>query len=193
MPCVFVRVTGCNLRCAYCDTAYAYDEGTEMSEDTIIDKVCRYGLKLIEITGGEPLLQGDVLSLASRLLSLGFMVLIETNGTVDIANVDDRAIIIMDVKTPCSGASDSVRLKNFEHLKKSDELKFVLANREDYDWAVEVISKYGLSEKCSILFSPVFGKLSPAKLSGWIIGDRLPVRFNLQMHKYIYVSDMRGV
>jgi len=193
LPCIFVRMTGCNLRCTYCDTTYAYDEGSEMTVGEIIDAVRSCGLNLVEITGGEPLLQRDARTLISGLLDLDFKVLIETNGSADIGEVDRRAIIIMDVKTPGSGMSDSIRIENLSLLKKSDELKFVITNEADYDWARAVVRQFRLSEKCTVLFSPVYGKLSPSELSKWIIADKLPVRMNLQLHKYIFSPNQRGV
>ncbi len=193
LPCVFVRLTGCNLRCTYCDTSYAYEEGVETDIDEIIVKTGKFGIELVEITGGEPLVQADVLQLASGLLDAGFKVLIETNGSVDIGNVDKRAVIIMDVKTPGSGMSGSVRIGNFDILKKNDEIKFVISDRFDYEWAVNIVKRYDLQHKCSILFSPVFGKLNPADMSKWIVEDRLTVRLNLQLHKYIHDPDQRGV
>jgi 7-carboxy-7-deazaguanine synthase len=193
LPCAFVRMTGCNLRCSYCDSAYAYEEGFEMSEDGVVADVLKFGLNLAEITGGEPLLQQETFPLVRRLLDSGLAVLVETNGTVSIADVDRRAIVIMDVKTPGSGMSEGLNTANFELLKKNDELKFVIGSGSDYEWAVHMMSKYGLAEKCPVLFSPAFNLLSPADLSVWIIRDRLPVRFNLQLHKYIYPGEQRGV
>jgi 7-carboxy-7-deazaguanine synthase len=193
LPCIFVRMTGCNLRCTYCDTTYAYDEGSEMTVEEIIDAVRGYGFDLVEITGGEPLLQKDAGPLISHLLDSDFKVLVETNGSVDVGEVDRRAIIIMDVKTPGSGMSDGLRMENLALLKKSDELKFVITDKADYDWARAMVRKFSLSEKCTILFSPVYGKLSPSGLSQWIIADKLPVRMNLQLHKYMYGPDQRGV
>jgi 7-carboxy-7-deazaguanine synthase len=186
-------MTGCNLRCSYCDSAYAYEEGFEMSEDGVVADVLKFGLNLAEITGGEPLLQQETFPLVRRLLDSGLAVLVETNGTVSIADVDRRAIVIMDVKTPGSGMSEGLNTANFELLKKNDELKFVIGSGSDYEWAVHMMSKYGLAEKCPVLFSPAFNLLSPADLSVWIIRDRLPVRFNLQLHKYIYPGEQRGV
>lgn len=164
-----------------------------MSRNEIVKDVRRYGIGLVEITGGEPLLQDDFETLVEELLELGYKVLIETNGTLDISGIDRRAIVIMDIKTPGSGAAESVCTANFDLLKKCDELKFVLTGRADYDWAAEVIGKYGLAEKCVVLLSPVYGMLDPEDLAGWIISDRLNVRFNLQLHKYIYSPDRRGV
>ncbi len=193
LPCVFVRMTGCNLRCFYCDTTYAYEEGIEMSEDEIIERVKSYGINLVEITGGEPLLQRDVLSLMERLLDNGFAVLLETNGSESIQDVDKRVVIIMDIKTPKSGMFDKMDLTNLKHLKPRDEVKFVAADREDYEWVKKFIRDYALPDKCKILLSPAYGTLLPEDLSKWIIEDRLPVRLNLQLHKYIYDADKRGV
>ncbi|MDI6801450.1 MAG: radical SAM protein [Thermodesulfovibrionales bacterium] len=193
LPCVFVRLTGCNLRCAYCDTTYAYDEGIEMSENEIVEKVREHGIKLVEITGGEPLLQKDVLHLMTALFDSGFTVLLETNGSVSIKDVDKRVIIIMDIKTPKSGMFEEMDLMNLKHLKPHDEVKFVVMDREDYEWVVEFIKDYGLAEKCKILLSPAFGMLSSESLSKWIIEDKLSVRLNMQLHKYIYGHDKRRV
>lgn len=164
-----------------------------MSPDEIVRIVSGYGISLVEITGGEPLLQEDAAALISRLLDLGFKVLVETNGSVDIGIVDPRATIIMDVKTPGSGMSENLLTDNFGRLKKSDELKFVLADRADYDWTVDVIAKFSLTDKCTVLLSPAYGMVEPAALADWILSDRLPVRLNLQLHKYIYHPDQRGV
>lgn len=193
MPCTFIRLTGCNLRCSYCDTAYAYDNGTEFTEDELVHKVRGFGMNTVEITGGEPLLQKGVLSLVRKLLDNSHAVLIETNGSKDISRLDRRAVIIMDVKTPGSGMSGKIKLSNFKHLKPEDEIKFVLTNRDDYVWAKEFIREHGLIGRCGILFSPVFGTLEPADLSRWIIEDRLEVRLNLQLHKHIYGPETRGV
>ena len=193
LPCIFVRLTGCNLRCSYCDTTYAYDEGSEMTTRKIIESVRDCGLNLVEITGGEPLLQPDVLPLISQLLDSGVKVLVETNGSVDIGDVDKRAAIIMDVKTPGSGMSDRLLMANFDLLKRIDEVKFVITDRSDYEWARELVRQHRLSDKCTILFSPAYRQLESADLSGWIIDDNLPVRLNLQLHKYIYSPYQRGV
>ncbi|MEW6213708.1 MAG: radical SAM protein [Nitrospirota bacterium] len=193
LPCVFVRMTGCNLRCPYCDTTYAYDEGSEMSEDEIIESVSSYGIGLVGITGGEPLMQEGNFSLIKRLLDMGFVVLLETNGSMSIKEVDKRAIIIMDIKTPKSGMFEKMDLENLNSLKVVDEVKFVIMDREDYEWAKDLIKDCRLSDKYKVLLSPAFGILSPKDLSQWIIDDRLPVRLNLQIHKYIYGPDKRGV
>lgn len=193
VPCTFIRTTGCNLRCSYCDTVYAYDEGTELSEDEIIDKIRAIGLKTVEITGGEPLLQEGVFPIIKRLIDSGYSVLIETNGSQDIKGIDTRAIIILDIKTPCSGMSDTLMLSNLDLLKPEDEVKFVITNREDYGWAKNFIEEHSLMGRCKVLFSPAFGMLDPRSLSRWIIDDRLDVRLNLQLHKYIYGHDVRSV
>lgn len=193
VPCTFIRLTGCNLRCSYCDTAYAYDAGTELKAEEIIDKVKNFGLKTVEITGGEPLLQEDALYLIKRLLNDNYKVLVETNGSRDISNMDKRAVIILDIKTPGSGMSGEMRLSTLEHLKSEDEVKFVITGREDYVWAKNFIKEYALPRKCTVLFAPAFGRLEPKYLARWIIDDRLEVRLNLQLHKYIYDPETRGV
>src|SRR5271169_3609241 len=193
IPCVFIRLSGCNLRCVYCDTAYAYEEGREMTEDDVFKQAVSYGIKTVEITGGEPLMQEEVFSLITRLLDSGFKVLVETNGSVSISRVDRRAIIIMDVKTPGSAVSDRMDAGNLRLLKPKDELKFVIADRRDYEWTRDFIRKHELAGICTILLAPVFGVLSPRDLSGWILEDRLRVRLNLQLHKYIYGPEERGV
>jgi 7-carboxy-7-deazaguanine synthase len=193
MPCAFIRMTGCNLRCSYCDTAYAYDEGTELTEDEVVDKINAIGLRTVEMTGGEPLLQEGVLPLVKRLLDSGYRVLIETNGSRDISGVDARAVIILDVKTPGSGSSGALLLSNLSHLRSEDEAKFVITDSRDYEWAKGFIKEHSLARRCKVLFSPAFGMLAPKELSKWILGDKLDVRLNLQLHKYIYGPDLRGV
>lgn len=193
LPCVFVRMAGCNLRCLYCDTSYAYEEGMEMTGDDVVRKALSYGTGLVEITGGEPLQQSDTFTLVSRLLDSGLEVLIETNGSISVSGVDRRAVIIMDVKTPGSGMSGSLKIENLKLLKPHDELKFVIADRHDYEWSRDFICRHDLNGACAILMSPVFGILTPADLAGWILEDRLNVRFNLQLHKYIYGPEERGV
>jgi 7-carboxy-7-deazaguanine synthase len=193
LPCTFVRVTGCNLRCTYCDTTYAYEDGEELSIDEIVERVRGAGVSLVELTGGEPLLAEGAHELVSRLLDLGLRVLVETNGSVSIRDIDPRAVLIMDVKTPGSGECGSTDLANIELLKETDEVKFVLTDRKDYEWAREFIDTHGLTERCAVLFSPAFGILEPRELAGWILQDRLDVRLNLQLHKYIFGPDARGV
>jgi 7-carboxy-7-deazaguanine synthase len=193
VPCTFIRLTGCNLRCSYCDTVYAYEEGTELPEEEVMNKIQAIGIKTVEITGGEPLLQEDVAPLTKRLLDSGYRVLIETNGTQDIRDIDKRASIILDIKTPGSGMMDKEMLSNLPLLKRGDEVKFVITGRDDYEWAKRFVSHHSLTGRCTILFSPAFGILDPRDLSKWILQDRLDVRLNLPLHKYIYGPDMRGV
>lgn len=194
LPCAFVRLTGCNLRCLYCDTQYAYNEGVEMSRGDVVSSVKATGLRLVEITGGEPLLQKeDTLLLIRDLLDEGHEVLIETNGSMSIGEIDKRAIIILDVKTPGSGVSSAMDFSNFTRLKPSDEVKFIICGRSDYDWARDIVAKFRLTDAAKLLFSPAFGMLPPRQLAKWIIEDRLEVRLNLQIHKYIFGPDERGV
>jgi 7-carboxy-7-deazaguanine synthase len=193
MPCSFIRMTGCNLRCSYCDTQYAYDAGQEIPEGEIIDNIGKAGIPLVEVTGGEPLLQRGVYPLIEKLLSAGYTVLVETNGSQSIRDIDKRAVVILDIKTPGSGMDEEMEFSNLRELKITDEVKFVITDRSDYDWAREIIRSYGLSEKCRLLLSPAFGLVPPQELARWMIEDRAAARFNLQIHKYIYGSDKRGV
>jgi 7-carboxy-7-deazaguanine synthase len=192
-PCVFVRLTGCPLRCTWCDTDYAFYGGRECSFDEVLAKVQTYECRLVEVTGGEPLAQPESLPLMSRLCNAGYTVLLETSGAVDIAPVDPRVHVILDVKCPGSGMADRMHWPNLSMLAAKDEAKFVLANRADYDWAHEILARYDIASRCPVLFSPVFGSLDVRQLAEWILADHLPVRFQLQMHKYIWTPDMRGV
>ncbi len=185
LPCTFIRMTGCNLRCSYCDTTYAYYEGIELSEDEIVAEVRRTGIGLVEVTGGEPLLQRDVYHLIKRLLDEGYKVLIETNGSVSIKEIDRRAIVILDIKTPGSGMCEEMDYSNLDYIKHTDEIKFVLTDRMDYEWSKEIISRYGLINRCHLLLSPASGILPPKDLANWMLEDRLQARLNLQLHKYI--------
>jgi 7-carboxy-7-deazaguanine synthase len=193
LPCTFIRLTGCNLRCTYCDTKYAYEEGVEYTLTDLVKEVSMRADRLVEVTGGEPLLQAETMELVKRLADEGFDTLLETNGTLSIEGVDPRATVIMDIKTPGSGFSEMTDLSNIAFLKPSDEVKFVLTGREDYDWAREFIFRHSLLEKCKVFLSPVFGVLDPALLSGWILEDRINVRLGLQLHKYIFGPERRGV
>jgi 7-carboxy-7-deazaguanine synthase len=193
MPCLFIRLTGCNLRCSYCDTTYAYYEGRELSEDEIMSEVHHAGINLVEITGGEPLLQKEVFHIIKRILDEGYKVLVETNGSVSIKDVDRRAVIILDMKTPGSGMSEEMNLSNLDTIKTSDEIKFVITGRMDYEWSKEIVHKYGLIKKCHLLISPASGILSPEDLARWMLEDRLEARLNLQLHKYIFDSKRKGI
>lgn len=199
-PCIFVRLTGCNLRCRWCDTAYAFYGGERMTVDEVQERVRvlsgRNGqrISLVELTGGEPLLQPDVYPLMDRLLTDGFTVLVETSGERYAGGVPKAVVKIMDVKCPGSGESGSFNLKNLELLNGKDEVKFVVADEDDYRWAKEFVAEHRLAERVkSVSFSPVFGELHPRKLSEWVLRDRLPVRINLQLHKFIWDPDERGV
>jgi len=193
LPCVFVRLTGCNLRCVWCDTEYAFYEGEWKSLDQIVAEVAQFGCKLVELTGGEPLLQKESFTLVDKLIAAGFKVLIETGGSIPMAKLNRAAIKIMDIKCPGSKMAHKNHWENIDCLSPKDEVKFVLADRADYDWAVDVIRKYQLDRKASLLFSTVFGRLEPIKVVEWVLQDRLPVRFQLQMHKFIWQPETRGV
>lgn len=192
-PCAFVRLTYCNLRCSYCDTDYAFYEGEKMTAQEVIHKVGEYPTDLVEITGGEPLLQEAILPLIRQLLDDGKTVLIETGGSVDIRPVDPRAILIYDIKCPGSGMEDKNLWENLPHLKTQDEIKFVVGSRQDYEWAKTKLDQFSLSRKHTVLFSPVWGKLAPRQLADWILEDGLAVRVQVQLHKYLWGGEARGV
>jgi 7-carboxy-7-deazaguanine synthase len=187
LPCTFIRLTGCNLRCTYCDTVYAFYEGKEMTIEDILAELDRVNAKKshhIEITGGEPLLQEEVLPLSKTLLDLGHRVLVETNGSIDIDRVDRRSVVIMDIKTPGSSMADKNDFDNIHRLTSKDEVKFIISDRTDYDWSKNILMLHEMP--CTVLFSPVNDKISSETLSEWIIVDDLPVRLNMQLHKYIW-------
>lgn len=185
-PTVFVRLTGCPLRCGYCDTAYAFQGGEWWSLQGIVDKVAAYGVRHVTVTGGEPLAQKNVLPLLNALNDAGHEVSLETSGALDIAPIDPRTVIVMDIKTPGSGEAERFQAANIEHLKPIDQVKFVLTDRADYDWSVARLAEYHLPERCEVLFSPAHGQLEPRDLADWILTDRLPVRFQLQLHKLLW-------
>jgi 7-carboxy-7-deazaguanine synthase len=192
LPCTFIRLAGCNLRCTYCDTNYAYYNGEEISDEDIVAKIEEYGVKCVEFTGGEPLLQEETPKLLKTLLDKGYDVLIETNGSICIGCLDKRLNIIMDYKTPKSNMSERMRPKNFDFLKKTDQIKFVVMDESDYHWAKNIISENKLNERFdNILISPAYGELSPKDLVSWVLKDNLPVRVQLQIHKYIWAPDER--
>lgn len=193
-PCVFVRLTACDLRCTWCDTAYAFTEGRKMSLDEVVDVVEGYGCPTVEITGGEPLLQADVYPLMSRLLASGKRVLIETGGHRSIEQVPAGVIRIVDVKCPGSGEADRMHWDNLRLVTAGDQVKFVIKDRADYDYARSVMEREALHGRVgAILFSPVHGVLHPRTLAEWVLADRLPVRLQLQAHKYIWSPETRGV
>ena len=193
LPCIFVRLTGCNLRCTYCDTEYAFYEGTDKSIEQIIEQVRTYNCNLVEITGGEPLQQIKSFDLMKELCENNFEVLLETGGSLSIKEVDKRVKIIMDLKCPSSGMKKKNLYSNIDFIKPTDEVKFVIETREDYDWAKNIIKNYKLDDKTQILFSPVFGKVNYELIVKWILEDKLNVRFQLQMHKFIWDPEKRGV
>jgi 7-carboxy-7-deazaguanine synthase len=185
-PTVFVRLTGCPLRCGYCDTSYAFQGGEWQSLDGILAQVEGYGVHHVTVTGGEPLAQKACIPLLKALCDKGFEVSLETSGALDVSAVDPRAIKVMDLKTPGSEENEKNRWANVDHLNPQDQVKFVLCHREDYDWAKEAIKEHRLTERCEVLMSPSFGQLMPQQLAEWILEDRLPVRFQLQLHKVLW-------
>lgn len=192
-PCVFVRLTYCNIRCTYCDTEYAFYEGKERTIDSIMEAVRAFGCPLVEVTGGEPLFQSNVHELLRRLCDEGYTVLLETGGSLDINAVDPRVKRIVDFKCPSSAMMKKNVWNNAGYLKEGDEVKFVIGTREDYDWAKERIAEHRLIERCVVLMSVVFGQLEPVECAKWILEDKLDVRFQLQMHKFIWAPETRGV
>jgi 7-carboxy-7-deazaguanine synthase len=192
-PCVFVRLTGCNLRCVWCDTAYAFHEGREMSVAEVVEAVDRFGCDLVEVTGGEPLLQADAIPLMRTLLDRGYRVLLETGGSLPIDAVPPGVSRIVDVKCPGSGESRRNLWENLEQLREGDELKFVVAGRSDYEWAREQIRTRGLDRRAAVLISPVQGATDPGALANWVLEDRLPARVQIQLHKILWPGVERGV
>jgi 7-carboxy-7-deazaguanine synthase len=193
LPCAFVRLAGCNLRCRYCDTRYAQEGGTPMSLEEVIDRVSAFGIELVEITGGEPLVQPETPALAAAFLERGCQVMVETNGSLDISTLPDGAIRIMDIKCPSSGEGVQFMWENIWKLRDNDEVKFVISDRHDYEWARGIVRERFGRTKIRLLFSAVFGELPPRNLVEWILQDKLPVRFQLQIHKYIWPHDVRAV
>ncbi len=192
-PCAFVRLTGCPLRCTWCDSEYTFHGGTEMGLEDILANVRSFGCRLVEVTGGEPLHQPEAFMLIERLCSDGYDVLVETSGAIDITPVDPRARIIMDVKCPGSGMMDRMDWKNLDRIARKDEVKFVVKDRVDYEFARTIIERHGLTERCPVLLSPSFGELDPRQLAEWVLADKLPVRVQLQLHKFIWDPQTRGV
>jgi 7-carboxy-7-deazaguanine synthase len=192
--CVFVRLTACDLRCSWCDTPYAFHEGRKMSVDEVLTEIDRHSCPLVEITGGEPLLQDDVYPLMERLLAAGRRVMLETGGHRSIARVPPAVLKVVDVKCPGSGEAARNDWDNLGRLAPHDEVKFVIQDRADYEYASDVVARHNLPERCrAVLFSPVHGVMDPKQLAEWILADRLPVRLQLQAHKYIWSPDTRGV
>lgn len=193
LPCAFVRLTGCDQRCRWCDTEYAFHAGEEMSIEEILGAVKKYDTRLVEITGGEPLLQREAFLLVRRLSEMGYRVLVETGGSQDISGLDKETVVVLDLKCPGSGMTGRILWRNLDLLKPDDQVKFVVADRADYEWARGVIRERGLADRCGILFSPVFEELPAKILAGWILKDHLPVRLQIQLHKLLWGADARGV
>jgi 7-carboxy-7-deazaguanine synthase len=193
LPCVFVRTAVCDSRCVWCDTPHAFTQGTLWDPDTVLDRVLSYRCPLVEITGGEPLLQDEVLPLMTRLADQGLTVLLETSGAHDVSSVDPRVHIILDLKCPDSGECAGNRWANLEVLKPTDQVKFVIASRRDFDWTAEVVRQHGLDRRFVVLLSPAFNLVAPLDLATWLLDSGLHVRMQLQLHKYIWDPKARGV
>ena len=186
LPTVFVRLTGCPLRCVYCDTTYAFKGGENRSIDAIVDEVLSHGVQHVTVTGGEPLAQKRCINLLGALCDKGLSVSLETSGAIDVSEVDPRVMKVMDLKTPSSGEMARNLMGNLEHLSAHDEVKFVIGDQADYDWSVEQLKTHAIDQRCKVLFSPVQGQFSPTELADRIVTDRLPVRFQLQLHKLLW-------
>jgi len=193
LPCAFVRLSACDLRCRWCDTEYAFHEGSPMAVSEIVARIREFGCPLVEVTGGEPLLQPQTPVLVQALLDDGFQVLVETGGHRDVSLLDRRARIIMDLKCPGSGEVDRNLWDNLQHLGSRDTVKFVLAHRDDYRWACDVLREHQLTQRCPVSFSPVHGELDPAALAGWMLEDGVAARLQVQLHKLLWSADRRGV
>lgn len=189
LPTVFVRLTGCPLRCVYCDTAYAFTGGKSQTLSEILKQVAGYAPRYVTVTGGEPLAQKNCLPLLTALCDAGYQVSLETSGALDISAVDSRVMRVVDIKTPASGEADKNRWENLELLNPSDEIKFVLCNEEDYHWARQILAQHRLADKCAVLLSPSQGELDATQLADWILRDHLPVRFQLQLHKILWNNE----
>ncbi|RIZ68156.1 MAG: 7-carboxy-7-deazaguanine synthase QueE [Methylococcales bacterium] len=191
IPTVFIRLTGCPLRCVYCDTAYAFTGGKKLSINDIITEAEQYNTPFITVTGGEPLAQPGCIELLTELLNKNFKVSLETSGAIDISNVDQRTVKVMDLKTPGSGELNKNLYENIQYLNSKDQVKFVIGTNEDYNWSKAILTEYALSDRCEILFSPVMGLQNPTELAEKILRDRLPVRFQIQLHKLLW-DDAQG-
>ena len=193
LPCIFIRLTFCNLRCSYCDTEYAFHEGTDMQISNIIKKVNELNCNLVEVTGGEPLVQDACIDLLESLISNGNKILIETGGALTIEKIPTQVTIILDIKCPSSDMCDKNLWSNIDLIKKTDEIKFVIGDKKDYEWSKNIIKEYNLLNKCKVLFSPVYNKIESKEMVEWILEDNLNVRFQTQLHKSIWPHDTKGV
>ena len=189
LPTVFVRLTGCPLRCTYCDTAYAFTGGQSMTLEAVMEEVVRFAPRYVTVTGGEPLAQKNCLSLLRALCDQGYEVSLETGGALDVSNVDARVVKVLDLKTPASGEIEKNLWGNLVHLNPQDEIKFVLCDEADYQWAKQVMEERRLEQRCAVLFSPAQGQLAPKDLAEWILRDRLPVRLQVQLHKLLWGNE----
>lgn len=192
-PCAFIRLARCNLRCRWCDTTQAYASGEKMTVEEAVERLGRYPTRLASVTGGEPLWQPAAFDLIEALAEEGYTVVVETNGSVDISPVDPRAVVVLDIKCPGSGCTEHMLWENLKALRPHHEVKFVIADERDFAWAAEQVSLHGLEERARVLFSPVWGELSPETLADWILKAGLPVRLNVQLHKYLWGPDTEGV
>ena len=192
-PCIFIRLTYCNLRCTYCDTTYAFYEGKDMEISEIMENIMQWNCQLVEVTGGEPLFQDECLTLLNELLKKNYEVMLETGGSLPISCVPEDVIKIVDFKCPSSGMEKNNLWSIVDNLYIHDEVKFIIGNRKDYEWAKEKIEIYHLTKKCTVLFSPIFNEINPEIIVEWILEDSLPVRFQIQIHKYIWKPESKGV
>ena len=192
-PCIFIRLTYCNLRCSYCDSEYTFHEGNDMSIDKIVDEIKKYPCKLIEVTGGEPLFQKNCINLLEKLVELKYDVLLETSGSLSIKDVPKAVVNIIDFKCPSSNMKKKNYWRNIQFIKPEDEVKFVIGNKEDYDWAKKKIDQYNLINTCTVLMSPTYKKIEPKTITKWILKDGLDIRFQIQLHKEIWEDKERGV
>ena len=190
-PCIFIRLTYCNIRCSYCDTEYAFQDGNDMEISEILDKIKKWDCNLIEVTGGEPLFQDECIDLLKELIQHGYEVLLETGGSLSVKDVPEKVIKIVDFKCPSSGMVEKNLWSIIDDLMPYDEVKFVIGNREDFDWANKMLDKYSLSNKCTVLFSPIFNEIEPSLLANWILEEYLPVRMQIQIHKHIWEPDLK--
>ena len=193
LPCIFIRLTYCNLRCTYCDSEYSFYDGKKMKIDEILKEIKKYSCNLVEVTGGEPLLQKNCINLLNELIKNNYDVLLETSGSLSISDVPNKVINIIDFKCPSSKMDSKNMWDNINYLKKNDEIKFVIGDRIDYEWTKQKIEEYKLNQICNILMSPVYGEIEPKEIVKWILKDNLKVRFQIQMHKEIWPADKKGV
>ncbi|MEX2524492.1 MAG: 7-carboxy-7-deazaguanine synthase QueE [Gammaproteobacteria bacterium] len=191
LPTAFIRLTGCPLRCTYCDTEYAFYKGEKQTIGAIMQTIAGYRTRHVTVTGGEPLAQKDCIPLLAHLCNEGYQVSLETSGAMDISGIDPRVMKVLDLKTPASGEESKNRFENLKHIDGQDQIKFVICDREDYDWSKMVLNQYQLNERCEVLFSPSHDQLPAAQLADWILEDKLPVRFQIQLHKYLW-GDVPG-